>query len=69
MINKKREIYIKLQNVEKIVDLLTEIKREETQLKQMFDRHDKLNAEENKLFENWNNYLEEVVHKLDHVSL
>ena len=69
MINKKREIYIKLQNVEKIVDLLTEIKQEEAKLKAMFDRHDKLNSEENKLFENWNNYLEEVVQKLDHVSL
>ena len=69
MLGKKREIFIKLDNTKEIVDLMKEIKKEEETLKKLFDKYDKLNAEENRLFENWNNHLEDVVQKLDHVSL
>lgn len=69
MINKKREIYIRLHRIQEIVHLLKEIKQNEDELKNLFRTYDELNYEENKMFDNWNNYLEDIVQKLDHVSL
>ena len=69
MLDKKREIYTKLDKINEIVDVLKDIKDKEIELKKLFDLHDKLNIEENKTFENWNNYLDDIVQKLDHVTL
>lgn len=67
--NTKREIYIKLDNIEKIVDLRDKIKQQEGELKKLFQHYDDLNLQENQIFENWNNYLEDINQKLDHVRL
>ena len=69
MVERKREIYIKLENVKEIVDLLDEIKELEQETKQLFQHYDNIAAQENDLFENWNNYLEDILQKLDHVTL
>ena len=69
MIDKKREIFIKVNKINEIVSILEDIKKKEDYLKTLFLNYDKLNIEENKLFENWKNYLEDIIQKLDHVTL
>lgn len=69
MIEKKREIFIKLQNVTQIVTLLEEIKELEENTKKSFRTYESLNIEENKIFENWSTYLEDIEQKLDHITL
>lgn len=69
MIDKKREIFIRIEKINEITELLTDIKEIETVLHKLFYSYDKLNFEENKIFENWNNYFDEIVSKLDHVTL
>lgn len=67
--DKRREIYIKLEYVKEIVEVMKEIKQKEESLKQRFYEYDKINSEENRLFENWNNNLDEIMKRLDHVTL
>jgi len=69
MVERKREIYLKLENIKEIVELLSEIKKEGDDLKKLFIEYDKLNLEESKIFENWNNYYEDIFQKLDHIKL
>ena len=69
MVEKKREIFIKVDKVNEIISLLEEIKNKEEYIRDLFLNYDKLNLEENKRFENWNNYLDDIVQKLDHVTL
>ena len=69
MIDKKREIFIRINKINDIVSILGEIKEKEKYIQTLFSSYDKINIEENKLFENWNNYLEDIMQKLDHVTL
>ena len=69
MVDKKRDIFIKIQNVENILEVLTNIKKQEEYLTQLFEGYDSLNIEENKIFDNWSNNLEEVIQRLEHVTL
>ncbi len=69
MIEKKREIFTRIEKVKEISDLIKEIKTNQKQLNDLFTLYDRLNLEENKLFENWNYSLEEVVQKLDYITL
>lgn len=69
MVERKREIFIKLENIDEIVSLLDEIKELEQETKQLFQHYDNISSSENELFENWNNYLEDILQKLDHVTL
>ena len=67
--DRRREIFIKLEQVSETVELLSEIKSQEKVLKDLFYTYDKLNLDENKVFENWSYYLEDMVQKLDHVTM
>lgn len=69
MTSRKREIFIKVDKVSQIIDLLQEVKSQEKILKNLFYNYDKLNLDENKIFENWSYYLEDMVQKLDHVTM
>ena len=69
MLDRKREIYIKLDKIKGIVETLENIKQLEENLQGKFDRVDRLVVEENKVFENWNSYYEDIIQKLDHVTL
>jgi predicted transcriptional regulator len=69
MMDKKREIFTRIEKVKEISDLLKEIKTQQTELNELFTLYDRINLEENKLFENWNYSLEEVVQKLDYITL
>ena len=65
MIDRKREIFIKLNEISEIVEVLKEIKKREEKLKSLFHDYDNLNSYENKTFENWNYYLEDLIQKFD----
>lgn len=69
MLERKREIYIRLENVKEIVETIEEIKKLESELRKKFLKVESLNIQENRLFENWNSYYEDIVQKLDHVTL
>ena len=60
---------MKIDQINEIVQLLKKIKYEEEILKELFYKYDGFNLEENKIFENWNNYMEDIIQKLDHVTL
>lgn len=66
---RKRDIYIKIEGLPEIVETLKTIKETEKELKSLFNEYDKINAEEIKTFENWNNYLEDIFQKMDHLTL
>lgn len=68
-LERKREIFIKLDNIKEVVDILTEIKEQQAHLEKLFNKYDKLNEVENKTFENWSNYLEDISQKLDHTTI
>lgn len=69
MIDKKRDIFIKIEKVREIVDILNEIKVYEEELKSLFNKYDKLDQTENKIFENWSLSLEDTINKLDQITL
>ncbi len=69
MIEKKREIFIKLQNIAQVVSLLEEIKELEENTKQSFRDYESLNNQENRIYDQWSNYLEDIEQKLDHITL
>ena len=66
---KKREIFIKIDKVAQIVETLETIKELEVETEQLFAAYDKLNIKENKIFESWSTNLDEIIQKLDHVTL
>lgn len=67
--DRKREIYIRIEQLPEIVEKMKSIKEKEEHIKKLFYEYDRLNLEENKIYENWNNYLEDVFQKLDHLTL
>lgn len=67
--DRRREIYIRLEQLPEVVELMKSVKNREEYLKKLFYEYDKLNLAENKYFENWSNYLEDVHTKLDHLTL
>lgn len=69
MINKKRDIYIKVEETKRIVLVLSKIQEIERSIETMFENYDKLDLEENKIFENWSNYFEEIDQKLENITL
>jgi hypothetical protein len=66
---KRREIFIKIEKTEQIIATLQLVKEQEIEIEKLFAAYDKLNLQENKIFENWSTHLEEVIQKLDHVTL
>ncbi len=69
MLQKKREIYIKLDKIKELVEILEEINKLQEETKGLFKEADKTIIMENRIFENWGNYLEEISLNLDHISI
>ena len=67
--DRKRDIFIKVERIREIAELVDKIKKDEDDLRRLFERYDKLNLEENKVFENWSGYIEDIEQKLEHVTL
>lgn len=69
MADRKREIYARIDKINEIVCILSEIEKIRNEIKSNFDDFDKLNLDENKIFENWENYLEDTLMRLEHIVL
>lgn len=67
--DRRREIFIKINELEAIVEVLKEIKKKEGQMRSLFEQYDTLNLEESRIYENWGNYLEDIFSRMDHVRL
>ncbi len=51
MIDRKREIYARIDKINHIVEILSEIEDVRKEISGLFESYDKLNFDENKLFE------------------
>ncbi len=69
MVEKKRDIFIKIEKISDIVSVLENIRDKDKYLKRLFNEYDKLNLMENKIFENWSSNMDEIIQKLEHVTL
>lgn len=69
MVERKREIYIKVEGIEEITSLFDEIKHLEEETRNLFKHYDRVSSKENEIIDNWNNYLEDILQKLEHVTL
>lgn len=69
MVERKREIYIKIEGIDEIASLFDEIKQLEEETRKLFKHYDRVSSKENEIIDNWNNYLEDILQKLDHVTL
>ena len=69
MIDRKREIYARIDKINHIVEILSEIEDVRKEISGLFESYDKLNFDENKLFENWENNLEDTLMRLEHIVL
>ena len=67
--DRRREIYIKINELNELVKILKTIKSKESQIGVLFDQYDSLNLDEHNLFENWNNYLEDTFTRMDNLRL
>lgn len=66
---RKREIYIKIEQIENIKTLMEEIRELEEDTKKLFRHYESVSHRENEMLENWNNYIEDILQKLDHVAV
>ncbi|MCA9486099.1 MAG: hypothetical protein H6500_01270 [Candidatus Woesearchaeota archaeon] len=69
MADKRREVFIRIQHLHQIIDTLKELKFHEEKVEKLFAEYDRLNSYEQKVFENWSNYLDDINERLDHVTL
>jgi len=69
MLERKRDVYLRVEKVSEIVETLKEIMELEEELKELFYEYDTYNLEESKIFENWSSYLDDILLRLDHVTL
>jgi hypothetical protein len=67
--DRRREIYIKIDELSELIKIMKTIKSKENQMNKLFDKYDSLNLDEHKLFENWNNYLEDTFTRMDNLRL
>jgi hypothetical protein len=67
--DRRREIYIKIDELSELVKIMKTIKSKENQMNKLFDKYDSLNLDEHRLFENWNNYLEDTFTRMDNLRL
>lgn len=67
--DRRREIYIKINKLSKLVEMLTEVHEREKQIRALFEQYDALSLEENNIFDNWGNYMEDTFVRMDHLRL
>ncbi len=68
MAHKSRDVFIKIDKAEALNEHRVQIQEQVELLKELFLKYDKLHNEENKIFENWANYVENISQHLDHIS-
>ena len=64
----KKDVFIKIERLKEIVETLDEINSTNKEIQQLIHDVDNLSAMEQKILENWGNYLEEINLKLDQVG-
>ena len=64
-----KEVFIRFEKVKEVVEILSEIKKSQESLKEIFHHIDTLKAREEKMFDNWNNQLEDMDEKIEHIVL
>ena len=69
MKSNSKEVFIKLQHITEIVEILEQIKSSHDRLKEMFSKVDSLRIEEEKVIEQWVNHLEDINEKMEYLAL
>lgn len=66
--NRKKDIYIKLEKIKHIVELVENIREKKEHLASLFQRVEQLSQEEQQVIEKWGSTLEDISIKIDHIS-
>lgn len=69
MFDRKREIFVQIENPKEVSLLLKEIRDRIEKTKKLFGQYEELNSKENEIFDNWGNYIEEFSDKIEHITL
>lgn len=64
-----KEVFIRLQNIKEIVDLLDSIKSSQDSMHQLFSEVESLKSQELKIFEHWSSQLEDLDDKMEYLVL
>jgi len=67
--DRRREIYIKITELNELISILKNIKSKNENLHNLFSQYDSLYIEENRIYENWGNYLEDTFTRMDNMRL
>jgi hypothetical protein len=66
---RRKEIFIKMENLSEIMDLMKEIKVKEEEIHGHFDKLAQVKSEEDKVFKGWGDNAEELLSKLDNIVM
>lgn len=66
---RRREIYIKISELTTLVENLKQIRSRQEKLRELFSQYDELTVRENKIYDNWGNYLEDTFTRVDNLRL
>ncbi len=69
MVSRIREIYIRINNVKEIITLLEEIKAKQNEIKELFREIDEIIGIESKIIDEWGSTLDEILLKVDHITI
>ena len=64
-----KEVFIRLQNIKEIVELLDSIKCSQDSMHQLFSEVESLKSQELKIFEHWSSQLEDLDEKMEYLVL
>lgn len=67
--DRRREIYIKINEMTELINILKGINSKNEKLRKLFSQYDTLNIQENAIYENWSNYLEDTFTRMDNLRL
>ena len=65
----RRDIFVKIDNTDEIIEIMEEIRQKERKLRQLFAKYDELCELENKTSWNWRDNMEEIFRRMENISL
>jgi hypothetical protein len=65
----KRDVFIKLETINEIEKVLTDMNQKQKLVKKLFEEYDTLSIKENKIFDNWEGEFENLQLKMGQVTI
>lgn len=64
-----REVFIRVQNIKEIVDILTQIEKHQNNINKLIPTIEELRDKETTILEDWNSKLDEIEDEIQHLTL